>query len=137
MLEYFFGISDKRFVFFEMDVYWAHVAQHPFFTYTDPDGNTQTNVFDPAGTVAERTTRFPLFHFKDGLRTADPPGVGSGYVFVPFGTGNIDFKTFVDRIGAAKQHNPMWEQDNAPGGSANPGQSLAFAEISYNNMAAL
>jgi hypothetical protein len=31
----------------------------------------------------------------------------------------------------------MWEQDTAPGGSANPGQSLAFAKVSYDNMAAL
>ena len=31
----------------------------------------------------------------------------------------------------------MWEQDTAPGGAANPGQSLAFAQISYDNMAAL
>jgi sugar phosphate isomerase/epimerase len=136
-LEYFFDLADKRFVFFEMDVYWAHVAQHRFRSYTAPDGSTVEDIFDPAATVAARTTRFPLFHFKDGLRTADPPGVGSGYVFVPFGTGNIDFKAFVDAIGAKNQHNPMWEQDNAPGGSANPGQSLQFAEISYNNMAAL
>ena len=80
---------------------------------------------------------FPLFHAKDGRRTADPPGVGSGYTMVPFGTGDIDFKTFFDRIGANRSHYPMYEQDNAPGGSANPGQSLAFSQVSYNNMAAL
>ena len=31
----------------------------------------------------------------------------------------------------------MYEQDNAPGGAANPGQSLAFSQVSYNNLAAL
>jgi len=31
----------------------------------------------------------------------------------------------------------MYEQDNAPGGAANPGQSLDFSRLSYQNMAAL
>ena len=40
-------------------------------------------------------------------------------------------------VGAKGYHNPMWEQDTAPGGATNPGQSLAFAKVSYDNMAAL
>jgi sugar phosphate isomerase/epimerase len=136
MLEYGFTVLDPRYVFFEMDIFWAHVAQHRFQTYTAPDGSTQTDVFDPAGTVRaeerrSRTLRFPLFHAKDGSRTADPPGVGSGYVMVPFGRGDIDFATFFSRIGKGGKRIPFWEQDNAPGGAANPGQSLAFAEVSY------
>ena len=63
--------------------------------------------------------------------------MGNGYVRSRSGSGDIDFATFFDRIGQRKEKNPIWEQDNAPGGSANPGQSLEFAEISYNNMAAL
>ena len=125
-------------VYMEMDVYWAHVAQHRFRTYTNPDGQVVEKIFDPAGLVAQYPNQFRLFHAKDGARTADPPGVGSGYVFVPFGTGNIDYKTFFDRLGGKPRlRYPMWEQDNAPGGSANPDQSLQFAEVSYNNMAAL
>ena len=31
----------------------------------------------------------------------------------------------------------MYEQDNAPDGAGAPGQSLAYAELSYDNMAAL
>jgi sugar phosphate isomerase/epimerase len=136
MLEYGFRVLDPRYVFFEMDIYWAHVAQHRFRTYTAPDGSTQEDIFDPAGTVRaeerrSRKMRFPLFHAKDGRRTADPPGVGSGYVFVPFGQGDIDFATFFRRIGDSRRRIPFWEQDNAPGGSANPGQSLEFAEVSY------
>ena len=133
----YFAYKSEPYVIMEMDIYWAHVAQHRFRSYTNPDGDVVENIFDPAGLVAKRTHKFRLFHAKDGLRTADPPGVGSGYVFVPFGTGNIDFKTFFDRIGGNRSKFPMWEQDNAPGGSANPAQSLTFAQISYNNMAAL
>jgi sugar phosphate isomerase/epimerase len=136
-LEYFLQCTDKRYVHLEMDVYWAHVAQHRFIAYTNPDGVLTPNIFDPGGLAAANSQRYTIFHFKDGLRNSDPPGVGSGYTFVPFGTGSIDFATFCDRIGQRKEKNPNWEQDNAPGGSANPGQSFQFAEISYNNMAAL
>ena len=136
MLEYGFRVLDPRYVFFEMDIYWAHVAQHRFQTYTGPDGSTLTDIFDPAATVIaeERRTRkmrFPIFHAKDGRRTGDPPGVGAGYVMVPFGQGDIDFADFFDSIRKSEQRIPFWEQDNAPGGAANPGQSLEFAEISY------
>ena len=55
----------------------------------------------------------------------------------PFGQGDIDYSTFLRRVGAKGSHNPMWEQDTAPGGSAAPEQSLEFAKISYANMAAL
>jgi sugar phosphate isomerase/epimerase len=136
-LEYFFGISDPTYVFFEMDIYWAHVAQHRYRTYTDPHGVVETNVFDPIETVAERKKRFPLFHAKDGLRTGEAPGTGSGYTMVPFGTGDIDFATFFREIGAKGWHLPNYEQDNAPGGSADPGRSLRYAQLSYKNMAAL
>jgi sugar phosphate isomerase/epimerase len=136
MLEYGFTVLDPRYVFFEMDIFWAHVAQHRFRTYTAADGSTRTDIFDPAATVRaeerrSRRMRFPLFHAKDGARTADPPGVGSGYSMVPFGQGDIDFERFFRRIRDSEKRIPFWEQDNAPGGSANPGQSLAFAEISY------
>ena len=142
MLEYGFTVLDPRYVFFEFDIFWGHVAQHRFQTYTAPDGSTATDVFDPAATVRaeERRTkrlRFPLFHAKDGRRTGDPPGVGQGYTFVPFGQGDIDFATFFSRIGKAGQRIPFWEQDNAPGGAANPAQSLQFAEISYAPLANL
>jgi sugar phosphate isomerase/epimerase len=142
MLEYGFRVLDPRYVFFQFDVFWAHVAQHRFQTYTAPDGSTQTDIFDPAGTIRaeerrSRRLRFPLFHAKDGRRTADPPGVGQGYVFVPFAQGDIDFATFFDRIGSNGQRIAFWEQDNAPGGSGNPSQSLQFAADSYPPLANL
>jgi hypothetical protein len=40
-------------------------------------------------------------------------------------------------MGAKGYHNPMYEQDNAPGGTADPGRSLRYSEVSYANMAAL
>jgi hypothetical protein len=41
-------------------------------------------------------------------------------------------------MGAKGYHNPMYEQDNAPGNSTTaPGQSLDYAALSYANMAAL
>jgi hypothetical protein len=40
-------------------------------------------------------------------------------------------------IGEPDFHHANWERDTAPGGAANPGQSLAYADLSYDNMAAL
>jgi sugar phosphate isomerase/epimerase len=83
--------------------------------------------------------RYALFHAKDGDATTQPPGVGDGYTMIPFGDprSDIDFRTFFSGIGAKGYHNPNYEQDNAPGGSADPGQSLRFSKISGVNMKAL
>lgn len=133
-LEYFFEKTDPRYVFFEMDVFWAYVARFKHQTYTDRRGNQQTDLFDPILTVAPRTTRFPLFHAKDGNKNA---AVGNGYDMVPLGTGDINFQQFFQTIGEQDFHHANWEQDSAPGGAANPGQSLSFADVSYTNMSEL
>jgi sugar phosphate isomerase/epimerase len=132
-LEYFLEITDPKVVWLEMDIFWAHVAQYKFHTYTAHDGSTQENVFDPAGLVARNNKRYPLFHAKDGtVNTTN----GQGYDMVPFGTGVIDYTTFFSRVGARNYHNPMVEQDNAPS-STDLGQSLKHAKIGYDNLAAL
>lgn len=133
-LEYFLTQTNPDHVWLEMDIYWAHVAQHRFRTYTAPDGSTQTDVFDPLAVVNAQPVRFPLFHAKDGARTAEPPGVGAGYTMVPFGTGDIDYQGFFSAMAAKGYHNPMYEQDNA--GSFGAG-SLANSQLSYDNLAAL
>ncbi|MFF4347181.1 sugar phosphate isomerase/epimerase family protein [Streptomyces sp. NPDC001530] len=132
-LEYFLKITDPKVVWLEMDIFWAHVAQYKFHTYTAHDGSPQENVFDPAGLVACHNKRYPLFHAKDGtVNTTN----GMGYDMVPFGTGVIDYTTFFTRVGARNYHNPMVEQDNAPS-ATDPGQSLKHAKIGYDNLAAL
>ncbi|MFI0451179.1 sugar phosphate isomerase/epimerase family protein [Actinomadura sp. 6N118] len=132
-LEYFLTISDPRYVYLEMDIYWAHVAQYRFKTFTAPDGSVQTDVFDPIAVVKPQERRFPLFHAKDGKLN---PSNASGYDMVPFGTGDIDYAAFFRQLQSG-HHYPMYEQDNAPGGAADPGRSLQYAELSYDNMSAL
>lgn len=134
-LEYFLANTNPEYVFLEMDIYWAHVAQHRFISYTNPDGAVTQNLFNPLGVVAAQTQRFPLFHAKDGTRTGEAPGVGAGYVMVPFGEGDIDYTTFFSEMGAKGAHNPMYEQDNAPSWAG--GGSLGAAALSYQNLAAL
>jgi sugar phosphate isomerase/epimerase len=133
-LEYFFGKADPRYVFFEMDIFWAHVARFKYQKYIDKQGTERTDLFDPILTVAPRTTRFPLFHAKDGHKN---PAVGNGYDMVPLGVGDINFQQFFQTIGEQSFHHANWEQDTAPGGAANPGQSLDFASVSYSNMSEL
>ncbi|MFE1886394.1 sugar phosphate isomerase/epimerase family protein [Streptomyces diastatochromogenes] len=132
-LEYFLSITDPQLIWLEMDVFWAHVAQYKFRSYTAHDGSTQTNVFDPAGLVTCHDKRYPLFHAKDGVVNTTN---GMGYDMVPFGTGVIDYRTFFSRVGHRNYHNPMVEQDNAPSATS-PAQSLEHAAIGYRNMAAL
>jgi sugar phosphate isomerase/epimerase len=132
-LEYFLTVTDPELVWLEMDIYWAHVAQYKFRTYTAHDGSVRENVFDPAGLVVRHNKRYPLFHAKDGV--VDTTN-GQGYEMVPFGTGVIDYTTFFTRVGHRTYHNPMVEQDNAPS-STDLGQSLEYARIGYRNLAAL
>jgi sugar phosphate isomerase/epimerase len=132
-LEYFLANTDKKHVWLEMDVFWAHVAQYKHRSYTAPDGSTQADIFDPLETVRRQAKRFPLFHAKDGKSNTAVP---NGYDMTPFGVGDIDFQRFFERLDT-EYHNPMWEQDTAPGGAANPSQSLDFAAVSYRNIAAL
>ncbi|MFI1001841.1 sugar phosphate isomerase/epimerase family protein [Streptomyces galbus] len=132
-LEYFLSVTDPRLVWLEMDVFWAHVAQYKFRTYTAHDGSTRTRVFDPAGLVQRHDRRYPLFHAKDGVVNATN---GMGYDMVPFGTGVIDYTTFFSRVGHRTYHHPMVEQDNAPS-STDPAQSLRHAATGYRNLAAL
>ena len=80
-----------------MDIYWAHVAQYKHTSYTAPDGSVVTSIFDPAAVVAAQTMRFPLFHAKDGKIDTTQ---ANGYVMAPFGQGDIDYSTFLRRVGA-------------------------------------
>jgi sugar phosphate isomerase/epimerase len=133
-LEYFFGKADPRYVFFELDIFWAYVARYKHQTYVDRSGREQTDLFDPILTVAERTTRFPLFHAKDGNKNTAVP---NGYDMVPLGEGDLNFQQFFQTIGEENFHHANWEQDTAPGGAAAPSQSLDFAALSYTNMSEL
>ncbi|MFG3102376.1 sugar phosphate isomerase/epimerase family protein [Streptomyces sp. NPDC048182] len=132
-LEYFLKITDPALVWLEMDIFWAHVAQYKFHTYTAPDGTTREQVFDPAAVVTRYNHRYPLFHAKDGVVSTTN---GQGYEMVPFGTGVIDYRTFFTRVGNTDYRNPMIEDDNAPS-ATDLGQSLRYAKISYDNLAAL
>lgn len=133
-LEYFLTRTDPANVFLEMDIFWAHVAQHMYQTYRAVDGTTQTNVFQPLKVVQAQPIRYPLFHAKDGTSTGEAPGVGKGYSMVPFGEGVIDYTTFLANTGAKGYHNPMYELDSL---TSLGKTSLENAASSYANMAAL
>jgi sugar phosphate isomerase/epimerase len=130
-LEYFFTLVDPRLVWFEMDIYWGYVARHRYQSYVDKRGITRTDLFDPIKTVQQHSARFPLFHVKDGI----PADVDDGFTMVPAGTGVIPLRKLLNEIGDRDSRHPNYEQDNAPGGTANPGQSLQFAQTSFTNIA--
>ncbi|MEU4540512.1 TIM barrel protein [Streptosporangium sp. NPDC023825] len=133
-LEYFLRITNRRHVYLEMDIFWAHVAQYKHRSYVARDGSTRADIFDPLKLVRQNEKRFPLFHAKDGKANT---ATGNGYDMVPFGTGDIDYRAFFSKLDIERRHNPMYEQDNAPGGAEEPGRSLQYADLSYKNLAAL
>ena len=134
LMDYYLQTTDPSKCYIELDIYWAHVAQHQHRWYYDWDGNRQESIFDITGYTAANTMRIPLYHAKDGEQTGQAPGVGNGYAIVPFGTGDIDFQDFFQKQGARGYHNPNYEQDNAPGGASDPGQSLRVSRLSSANM---
>jgi YD repeat-containing protein len=136
LMQHYLDVTDPKLVIVEMDIYWAHVAQHQWRWRYDENGNRVEDIFDPLAQVQKQTHRYPLYHAKDGDRTSEPVGIGNGYNFVPFGDprSDIDFESFFRGQGAKGFHNPNYEQDNAPGGTADPGQSLRFTAFSAANM---
>lgn len=109
-------------VFFEMDVYWAHVGKHLY-----PG-------FEPIDYIKRDPRRFPILHLKDGKLN---PSSANGYDIVEFGAGNIDYTAFLSQLRDRGQRFGMFEQDNASTVPVNPGDSLANADRSYDNIAAL
>ncbi|MGR6320599.1 TIM barrel protein [Micromonospora soli] len=139
LMQHYLDVTSPDLVVVEMDVYWSHVAQHQWRWRYDENGKRVEDIFDPTAQVAKQTTRYALFHAKDGDATSQPDGVGDGYTMIPFGDprSDIDYQGFYKNIGAKGYHNSNYEQDNAPGGNADPGQSLRFSKISAANMGAI
>ncbi|MFJ6653427.1 sugar phosphate isomerase/epimerase family protein [Microbacterium sp. NPDC091313] len=110
-------------VFFEMDVFWAHVGKHRY-----PG-------FEPIDYIKRDPRRFPILHLKDGQLN---PSVADGYSIVEFGAGDIDYTAFLSQLRDRGQRFGMFEQDNASTVPVNPGgNSLANADRSYDKIAAL
>jgi sugar phosphate isomerase/epimerase len=135
VMEYFLQHTDPRWVKLEMDIFWAYVGRFRFTTYTAGDGRTVTRVFDPAATAGRFAARCPIFHAKDGISVPSDP---NGWVIVPCGFGDIDFARFF-RLARAGAHRPYWssEQDNAPGGAADPQKSLRDAASGHRGLVTL
>lgn len=114
--------TDPRYVFWEMDIYWAYF----FASYVGGGGAAM----DPTAWVRAHRDRFPLFHVKDGRTAAEAeadetelalqwnPFGGAGQL--PFadgitdvGQGNIDFHRFLEAVADADAHHYIWERDTA------------------------
>ncbi len=74
LMQHYIDVTDKDLCLLEMDIYWAHVAQHQHRWRYDWEGNRVEDIFDPLAQVAMQTKRYPLFHAKDG--DADRRGSG-------------------------------------------------------------
>jgi len=122
--------TDPRLVFFELDIFWAHVGQSRF-----PG-------FKPHEYAWDMPERFPLFHVKDGVDytgapSSAPPGPTSfGWQMRDVGGGDIPFEPFFCGIDA-DDHHYIVERDTAIDPVANPAGSFSTAERSYDYLAGL
>lgn len=129
--------TDPRYVFWEMDIYWAYF----FASYLGAGGM----LMDPSEWVRRHQGRFPLFHIKDGREFAGPaadplavslqwnPFGGAGQL--PFqdgitdvGQGSIDFRGFLAVLEDARAHHYIWERDTA---NEHPKGEFTSARASY------
>jgi sugar phosphate isomerase/epimerase len=135
VMDYFLAHTDPKWVKCELDLFWAHVAQHQFRSYTAADGSTVENVFDPARQVAKDPSRYVILHAKDGIRAPKSP---DGWVICPFGYGDLDVAQFV-RNAKLESANPWWcsEQDNADGGDTDPQKALRDIASGYRGLSML
>ena len=134
--------TDPRYVFWEMDIYWAYFFQG----YLDAGGA----LADPLQWVLKNPKRFPLFHVKDGkqavkqdvggqrLQLANDP-LSSTFPLqegiCDVGQGDVNFKHFfheLSKVSDLRNHYYLWERDTASG---HPHGSLCSARASYEMIA--
>jgi sugar phosphate isomerase/epimerase len=129
-LQYFLNHTDPELVDLEMDVMWAYVARNRYQTYTNPDGDVVTDLFDPAAQIAAQPHRYPLLHAKGGVEAQN----ADGYSISTF-PGDLDYVTFYRSIGPKGYPISFNEQDNAS--SYPDGGSLGAAAVNFNGMSTL
>ncbi|WP_030023187.1 sugar phosphate isomerase/epimerase family protein [Streptomyces monomycini] len=125
--------TDPRLVFFEMDIFWAYVAQYRFSRR--PDGTPAP--FEPLDYVLAAPARYPLFHVKDGEHDT---ATQDGYRMVDVGDGDIDYRRFlaaVERRRGRRSAHWIVERDDAVDPAANPAGSLSTARRSARHLRSL
>lgn len=133
--------TDPRYVFWEMDIYWAYFFQG----YLDGGGAA----VDPLQWVLKNPKRFPLFHVKDGKQAVKNDSTGQRLQFASpsqgtfplqdgicdVGQGDVNFKHFfhqLSKVSNLKNHYFLWERDTARN---HPHGSLCSARASYEMIA--
>jgi sugar phosphate isomerase/epimerase len=109
--------TDPRLVFFELDIFWAHVGQ------------TEHPAFRPHDYPWRMPERFPLFHVKDG--TFDRAGADTGWTMTDVGDGQVPLEPFFYGL-ERDDHHYIAERDTFP-----PDGSLSGAERDYDWLADL
>ena len=142
-MQHYLDVTDPELCLIEMDIYWAHVAQHQHRWRYDWEGNRVEDIFDPLATVASRPSATRCTTPRTATAPASQLGVGDGYTMIPFGDprSDIDFADLLQGAGREGLPQPQLRAGQRPG-LATPtpegrGQSLRFTKISAANMNAL
>ena len=73
LMQHYLDVTDPDLVVVEMDIYWAHVAQHQHRWRYDVNGKRVKDIFDPLATVAQQTAPLPALP-RQGRRPDVRPG---------------------------------------------------------------
>ena len=131
-MQHYLDITDPDLCAIELDIFWAHVAQHQWRWRYDENGDRVEDIFDPLAMVASAAEALCAVPRQGrGPDCASPPASVTATTSCPFGdaSSDIDFETFFKNQGAKGFHNPNYEQDNAPGGSGDPGQLAPVHQV--------
>jgi sugar phosphate isomerase/epimerase len=123
--------TDPRLVFFQLDIFWAYVGATGAPEVATPSGmKSWFPNFDPAELVWEQPERFPLFHAKDGVRTALGAPTTFGWQFVDPGDGNVPLWELFNGL-ETDEHHYIVERDNHnfPGPPPPPGDARNAAQL--------
>ena len=136
LMQHYLDVTNPDLVIVEMDIYWAHVAQHKHRWRYDENGQACRGHLRPAGDRRDADAPVPALP-RQGRRPDDRSGGRRQWLHHGPVRGSHERHRLPDLpqgAGAKGSHNPNYEQDNAPGGAADPGRSLRSTAISAANM---
>jgi len=136
--------TDPKLVFFELDIFWAYAGATGAPEVPTPTGfRGWFPNFDPIELVWRQPRRFPLFHAKDGIRTAVGAPTTFGWQFVDVGDGNVPLEALFTGLDT-DEHHFIVERDNhnypppgVPAGEPRNAAQLVTAQRSYAYLANL
>ena len=120
-LEYFLTCTDKRYVFLQMDVYWAHVAQHRWIAVHEPGRRRHAGHLRPGRTGGRELAAVPDLPLQG--RDPDhriPPASGTATSSLPSGSATSTSRPSSTGSASARRRTRTGSRTTLPAGRPTP-----------------